>query len=60
MPGSPYLDETPKGLLTWQKFSKLLLILAIGTVVLGVYFDILVHILTAFVAIGVLRFVLSD
>lgn len=60
MPGSPYLDETPKGLLTWQKFSKLLLILAIPTVVLGVYFDVLVHILVAIVAIGAIRYILSD
>ena len=60
MPGSPYFDETPKGLLTWQIFSKLLLILAIATVVLGAYFDVLVHILMAIVAIGALRYVLSD
>lgn len=60
MPGSPYLDETPKGLLTWQKFSKMLLILAIATVVLGVYFDILVHLLVVLVAMGVVRYFLSD
>ena len=60
MPGSPYLDETPKGLLTWQKFSKMLLILAIATVVFGVYFDILVHLLVVLVAMGVVRYFLSD
>ena len=59
MPGSPYLEEPPKGLLTWQTFSKQMFVFTLVVIVLGMYFDSLLHVLIALIVIGALRYFVS-
>ena len=59
MPGSPYLEEAPKGLLTWQTFSKQMFVFTLVVVVFGIYFDSLLYMLIALVVIGALRYFVS-
>jgi|TARA_B100000035_G_scaffold84368_1_gene70908 hypothetical protein len=59
MPGSPYLEETPKGLLTWQTFSKQMFVFTLVVVVLGMYFDSLLYVLIALIVVGALRYFVS-
>ena len=59
MPGSPYLEEAPKGLLTWQTFSKQMFVFTLVVVVLGIYFDSLLYVLIALIVIGALRYFVS-
>jgi len=54
MPGSPYFDESPKGLLTWPKLLKIGLPISLLTFSTGYYFDILLEVmLTATLLLGV-------
>lgn len=59
MPGSPYLEETPKGLLTWRTFSKQMFVFTLIVVVFGMYFDSLLYVLIALIVIGALRYFVS-
>ena len=47
MPGSPYFDETPKGILTWPKLLKVGIPVAVISIVAGWHFDILIELLLA-------------
>ncbi|MAH09242.1 MAG: hypothetical protein CL961_06185 [Euryarchaeota archaeon] len=54
MPGSPYFDESPKGLLTWPKLLKIGLPISLLVFLAGYYFDILLEVmLTATLLLGV-------
>ena len=52
MPGSPYFDERPKGLLTWPILLKVGLPISTFLLILGWKFDILIEILL--IACGIL------
>ena len=43
MPGSPYFDETPKGILTWPKLLKIGIPIVAIAILAGWYFDILIE-----------------
>lgn len=45
MPGSPYFDGTPKGLLTWPKLLKIGLPIMSIVILIGWRYDILIEIL---------------
>ena len=45
MPGSPYFDGTPKGLLTWPKLLKIGLPMMSIVILIGWRYDILIEIL---------------
>ena len=45
MPGSPYFDETPKGILTWPILLKVSLPISALLLIIGWEFDILIEIL---------------
>lgn len=45
MPGSPYFDERPKGLLTWPKLLKIGIPIAAISILAGWYFDVLIELL---------------
>ena len=45
MPGSPYFDGTPKGLLTWPKLFKIGLPMMSVVILIGWRYDILIEIL---------------
>ena len=45
MPGSPYFDETPKGILTWPKLLKVGIPVAVIAIFTGWQFDILIELL---------------
>ena len=45
MPGSPYLDETPKGILTWPKLLKIGLPIAAIAILAGWHFDVLIELI---------------
>ncbi|MDP7373504.1 MAG: hypothetical protein QF588_06430 [Candidatus Poseidoniaceae archaeon] len=45
MPGSPYFDGTPKGILTWPKLLKIGLPIMIIAILIGWRFDLLIEIL---------------
>ena len=54
MPGSPYFDESPKGLLTWPKLLKIGLPISLLAFTAGYYFDVLLEVmLTATLLLGV-------
>lgn len=54
MPGSPYFDESPKGLLTWPKLLKIGLPISLLAFSAGYYFDVLLEVmLTATLLLGV-------
>ena len=45
MPGSPYFDETPKGILTWPKLLKILIPIAVLSILAGWHFDVLIELM---------------
>ena len=45
MPGSPYFDGTPKGILTWPKLLKVVIPVAIISIVAGWHFHILIELI---------------
>ena len=45
MPGSPYFDETPKGILTWPKLLKIVILIAVLSILAGWHFDVLIELL---------------
>ncbi len=45
MPGSPYFDEIPKGILTWPKLLKIGMSIAAIAILAGWHFDVLVELL---------------
>ena len=45
MPGSPYFDETPKGILTWPKLLKIGIPVSVTSIVAGWHFDVLIELL---------------
>ena len=45
MPGSPYFDETPKGILTWPKLLKVGIPVAAISILAGWHFDVLIELL---------------
>ena len=45
MPGSPYFDETPKGILTWPKLLKIGMPVSVTSIVAGWHFDVLIELL---------------
>jgi hypothetical protein len=51
MPGSPYLDEPPKGLMTWPRLLKLSVPLAVVGMVAAVYVDAVFQVLAVFTGV---------
>jgi|TARA_B100000767_G_scaffold196200_1_gene183203 hypothetical protein len=51
MPGSPYLEEPPKGLLTWPKLLKMTVPLALIGLVGAVYLDAVFEVLAVFTGV---------
>ena len=51
MPGSPYLDEPPKGLMTWPRLLKLSVPLAVVGMVAAVYVDAVFEVLAVFTGV---------
>ena len=45
MPGSPYFDETPKGILTWPKLLKIGIPIAALSAFVGWHFDLLIELM---------------
>ena len=45
MPGSPYFDETPKGILTWPKLLNIGRPIVAIAILAGWHFDVLVELL---------------
>jgi len=45
MPGSPYFDDTPKGILTWPKLLKIGIPVAIISVLASWHFDFLIELM---------------
>ena len=45
MPGSPYFDDTPKGILTWPKLLKIGLPIAAISILAGRHFDVLIELM---------------
>ena len=43
MPGSPYFDETPKGILTWPKLLKIGIPISAILILAGWHFDVLIE-----------------
>ena len=43
MPGSPYFDETPKGILTWPILLKMGIPIAAISILTGWHFDVLIE-----------------
>ena len=43
MPGSPYFEEIPKGILTWPKLLKIGMSIAAIAILAGWYFDVLIE-----------------
>jgi hypothetical protein len=48
MPGSPYLDEPPKGLMTWPRLLKITVPFAVVGMVAAVYLDAVFQVLAVF------------
>lgn len=55
MPGSPYFDETPKGILTWPKLLKIGIPVAVISILASWHFDVLIELML--VITGVLTFI---
>ena len=51
MPGSPYLDEPPKGLMTWPRLLKLAVPLTVVGMVAAVYLDAVFQVLAVFTGV---------
>ena len=45
MPGSPYFDETPKGILTWPILLKIGMSIAAIAILAGWHFDVLIELI---------------
>ena len=45
MPGSPYFDERPKGLLTWPKLLKIGIPVTAISILAGWHFDMVIELL---------------
>ena len=45
MPGSPYFEETPKGILTWPKLLKIGIPISAISILAGWHFDILMELI---------------
>ena len=60
MPGSPYLEESPSGLLTWQRFAIMAFLVGAVLIRIGIYFDILAYVVAAVAFIGILRYFASN
>ena len=45
MPGSPYFDDTPKGILTWPKLLKIGIPIAALSILAGWHFDVLIELM---------------
>lgn len=51
MPGSPYLDETPKGILTWPRLLRMAVPFAVIVLVGAVYVDAVLEVLAVFTGV---------
>jgi type III secretory pathway component EscV len=51
MPGSPYLDETPKGILTWPRLLRIAVPSAVIVLVGAVYVDAVLEVLAVFTGV---------
>ncbi|MDG1537936.1 MAG: hypothetical protein P8Q85_05220 [Candidatus Poseidoniaceae archaeon] len=51
MPGSPYLDEPPKGLMTWPRLLKFTVPFAVVGMVAAVYLDAVFQVLAVFTGV---------
>ena len=51
MPGSPYLDEPPKGLMTWPRLLKLTVPFAVIGMVAAVFLDAVFQVLAVFTGV---------
>jgi hypothetical protein len=51
MPGSPYLDEPPKGLMTWPRLLKITVPFAVVGMVAAVYVDAVFQVLAVFTGV---------
>ena len=51
MPGSPYLDEPPKGLMTWPRLLKLTLPFVVIGLCVAVYVDAVFQVLAVFTGV---------
>ena len=51
MPGSPYLDQPPKGLLTWPKLLRIALPFAVIGLAGAVYLDAVFGVLAVFTGV---------
>jgi hypothetical protein len=51
MPGSPYLDEPPKGLMTWPRLLKITVPFAVVGIVAAVYVDAVFQVLAVFTGV---------
>ena len=51
MTGSPYLDEPPKGLMTWPRLLKLTVPFAVVGMVAAVYLDAVFQVLAVFTGV---------
>ena len=45
MPGSPYFDDTPKGILNWPKLLKIGIPIAAISILAGWHFDVLIELM---------------
>ena len=51
MPGSPYFDETPRGILTWPRLLKVGIPIALLFIVVAWHLDVLIELLLLVTAI---------
>ena len=51
MPGSPYLDEPPKGLMKWPRLLKLTVPFAVVGMLAAVYLDAVFQVLAVFTGV---------
>jgi hypothetical protein len=51
MPGSPYLDEPPKGLMTWPRLLKITVPFAVVGMFASVYVDAVFQVLAVFTGV---------
>ena len=51
MPGSPYLDEPPKGLMTWPRLLKITVPFAVVGMVAAVFLDAVFQVLAVFTGV---------
>ena len=50
MPGSPYFEETPKGILTWPKLLKIGIPISAISILAGWHFDVLIELIVVVTA----------